>query len=215
MITLVLADDHDLVRVGIRRLLEEVADFKVIGEASSGEEAVTRVRELSPDVVLLDANMPGIGGLEATKRMLRYVPDVKVIVLSAYIEEPLPQKFLEVGARGYLTKGANIDEIENAVRKVKSGQIYLTPEVAQQMAIRSVQKESSPFDKLSERETQVMMMITQGVKVTEISKLLCLSPKTVNSYRYRLFEKLGVNGDVELTHLAIRYGLIKAGMQQD
>ncbi len=211
MIRVLIADDHDLVRMGVRRLLEEINGVSVVGEASNGEEAVKLVRREHPDIVLLDANMPGIGGLEATRRMLRYDPDVKIVVLSASCEDPLPQKFIEAGARGYLTKEGSLEEMERAIRKVKAGEIFLTPKVAQQLALKSFSKSESPFDALSEREMQVMMMITRGIKVSEISETLCLSPKTVNSYRYRLFEKLNVEGDVELTHLAIRYGLVQPG----
>jgi len=209
LITVIVVDDHDLVRTGVRRLLDELSGIEVLAEASTGEGAVTKMRELNPDVVLLDANMPGIGGFEATRRMVRYNPDVKIVILSAHADDPLPSKFIEAGARGYLTKGTDVAEMERAIRKVHAGEIFLTSEVAQQLALKSFQKgQATPFESLSDREMQVMLMITRGIKVPEISDTLCLSPKTVNSYRYRLFEKLKVDGDVELTHLAIRHGLL-------
>lgn len=212
MIKVLLVDDHELVRTGIKRLLADVQGLKVIGEAETGEDAIKVAREKQPDVVLMDARMPGIGGLEATKRILRYNPDLKVIALTVHGEEPFPSMFLQAGAAGYLTKGAGVDEMVRAIKQVFAGQHYLAPEIAQQLALRQFTgaKEPNPFESLSEREMQVMMMITAGQKVQDISDKLCLSPKTVNTYRYRLFEKLGVNGDVELTHLAIRHGILDA-----
>ncbi len=209
MIDVLIVDDHDLVRMGIHRLLSDLQNIKVIAEANNGEDAVSMMRKLDPDIVLMDADMPGIGGLEATRRMLRYNPDVKIIILSAHAEDPLPSLFLEVGVRGYLTKGASTNEMAVAIQQVNVGQIHIAPEIAQQLALKSLNKESkNPFDQLSDREMQVMLMITKGIKVPEISDTLCLSPKTINSYRYRLFDKLGVDGDVELTHMALRYHLI-------
>ena len=209
MINVLLVDDHDLVRVGIRRLLTDLKGIKVVGEAKSGEEAIRVVRDLQPHVVLMDVKMPGIGGLEATRKLLRTDPDIKVIAVTVYGDEPFPSRLLQAGAAGYITKGSSLDEMVQAIRTVHSGQRYISPEVAQQLALKHLSdQEASPFDTLSERELQVMIMITNGQKVQEISDKLCLSPKTVNSYRYRLFEKLSVNSDVELTHLAMRHGMI-------
>ncbi|KRW50820.1 two-component system response regulator UvrY [Aeromonas sp. HMWF036] len=211
MINVFLVDDHELVRTGIRRILEDVRGIKVVGEAQSGETAVTFCRQHHPDVILMDMNMPGIGGLEATRKILRIRPDVRIIVLTIHSENPFPTKVMQAGAAGYLTKGAGPDEMIQAIRLVHSGQRYISPEIAQQMALSQfASADENPFKSLSERELQIMMMITKGQKVTDISEQLNLSPKTVNSYRYRLFSKLGINGDVELTHLAIRYGMLDA-----
>lgn len=209
MIKILVVDDHELIRTGISRMLADYEKIKVIGEAASGEEAVTIAREHRPDVVLMDANMPGIGGLEATRRLVRYDPDIKVIAVTIYNEEPYPTKFMQAGAAGYMTKGTDIAEIVVAIRQVNSGKRYIAPDIAQEMALKALNPvEESPFEQLSEREMQVMLMITQGQKVSDISDQLFLSPKTVNSYRYRLFEKLEIDNDVELTHMAIRYGVI-------
>jgi two-component system, NarL family, invasion response regulator UvrY len=209
VINVFLVDDHELVRTGIKRLLEDVRGIKVVGEAASGEMAVQWCRSNETDIVLMDMNMPGIGGIEATRRILRNKPDVKVIVISIHSEEPYPTKVMQAGAAGYLTKSAAPMEMINAIRQVKSGQRYLSPEIAQQMALSQFKPaEENPFQTLSERELQIMMMITTGQKVNDISEQLTLSPKTVNSYRYRLFSKLDVSGDVELTHLAIRHGIL-------
>lgn len=210
LIKVLIVDDHELIRTGISRLLSDFDNIDVVGAASSGEEAVSLSRELRPDVVLMDANMPGIGGLEATRRLVRFDPDIKVIAVTVHNEEPYPTKFMQAGAAGYMTKGADIQEILIAIRQVKTGKRYIAPEIAQEMALNALNPaEDSPFDSLSEREMQVMLMITQGQKVPDISEQLFLSPKTVNSYRYRLFEKLNIENDVELTHMAIRYGVIE------
>lgn len=208
MIKIFVVDDHDLVRTGISRMLADVAGLKVVGEAASGEEALKRIRETSPDVVLMDAKMPGIGGLEATRKLLRQNADVKVIAVTACGEEPFPSRFLQAGASGYLTKGAALDEMVKAIRLVHAGQRYISPDVAQQLALKPFRTEASPFDQLSERELQIALMIVNCQKVQEISDKLFLSPKTVNSYRYRIFEKLGINSDVELTLLAVRHGML-------
>ena len=211
MINVLLVDDHELVRTGIKRILDDVRGFKVVGEAKTGEEAVQFCRQNNPDIVLMDMNMPGIGGLEATKKICRFCPDVKVIVLTMQCEDPFPSKVMQIGAHGYLTKSAGPEEVVNAIRAVKTGQRYIAPEIAQQIALAqfSGRNEENPFATLSDRELQIMLMITKGEKVQTIADQLNLSSKTVNSYRYRMFEKLDVGGDVELTHLAIRHKMIE------
>ena len=210
MIKVLLVDDHELVRMGIKRLLQDVPGIKVVGEAATGEEAVLLSKDLSSDVVIMDVNMPGIGGLEATRKMVRHNPDIKVLALTIYEDEPYPSRLLQAGASGYITKGSDPEEMIRAIRTIHSGQRYISPEIAQQIAIKRFTKgDESPLDALSERELQIMLMITQGQKVQDISKKLCLSPKTVNSYRYRIFEKLNINSDVELTLLAMRLGMLE------
>jgi two-component system, NarL family, invasion response regulator UvrY len=210
LINVLLVDDHELVRTGIKRILEDVRGFKVVGEAKTGEEAVQFCRQHSPNIVLMDVNMPGMGGLEATKKICRYCPDVKIIVLTVNCEDPFPSTVMQIGAQGFLTKGAGSDEMVRAIRCVHAGQRYIAPEIAQQIALAQVsgRSDENPFHSLSERELQIMLMITKGEKAQNIAERLNLSSKTVNSYRYRMFEKLNVGGDVELTHLAIRYKMI-------
>ncbi|MDF2445453.1 MAG: gacA [Moraxellaceae bacterium] len=211
VIKVLVVDDHDLVRMGITRMLTDIAGIKVVGEASSGEEAIRLSRELSPQVVLMDVKMPGIGGLEATRKLLRQDPDLRVVAVTACDEEPFPSRLLKAGAAGYLTKGAALEEMVKAIRAVANGQRYISPDIAQQLALKNLEEEkSSPFEALSEREMQITMMIVNCQKVQEISDRLFLSPKTVNSYRYRIFEKLGIDSDVELTLLAVRHGLLSA-----
>lgn len=211
MISVMLVDDLDLVRTGIRKILDDASGIKVVAEASSGEEAVKLARQMNPHVVLMDVKMPGIGGFEATRKLLRMDPNLKVLVVTICDNDFYPARLLQVGASGYLTKGASMDEMVQAIKTVHAGQRYISPEIASRLAFKHVtDKEESPFETLSERELQVMLMITKGMKVQEIADKLCLSPKTVNSYRYRIFEKLRIKNDVELTLLAIRHGLVES-----
>ena len=209
MIKVLVVDDPDLVRMGITRMLSDITGISVVGEAANGEDCLRVSRELDPHVVLMDIKMPGIGGLEATRKLLQQSPDVKVLAVTVCDEEPFPSRLLKAGAAGYLTKGAALEEMVHAIRAVASGQRYISPEIAQRLALSSLEEEKiSPFDDLSEREMQISMMIVSCQKVQEISDRLFLSPKTVNSYRYRIFEKLGIESDVELTLLAVRHGLL-------
>ena len=152
MINVFLVDDHELVRTGIRRIIEDVRGMKVVGEADSGENSVKWCRANHADVILMDMNMPGIGGLEATKKILRFNPDIKIIVLTIHTENPFPTKVMQAGAAGYLTEGAAPDEMVNAIRMVNSGQRYISPEIAQQMALSQFSAPSdNPFKELSKR----------------------------------------------------------------
>ncbi len=210
MIKILLADDHQLVRTGLRHILSGASDVEVVGEASSGEQAVQMARQLHPDLVLMDVNMPGIGGIEATRKIRRAAPEARVIAVTVHIDTPFPEQLHEAGALGYVTKGCPADELLAAIRTVAQGRPYIAGEVSQRMTLARLTggDTDSPFTNLSQREMQVMLMITQGHRTQDISDSLCLSPKTVSTYRHRLFEKLQVETDVELTHLALRYGLI-------
>lgn len=210
-IKVLIVDDHALVRKGIMSLLEDAKDIEVIAEASSGEEALRMANQHHPNVLLMDIQMPGIGGLEAARKILHSNPDIKVLALTVHESEIYPSRFLESGASGYITKNSTTTELEQAIRTVHAGQRYISPIIAQKLALKrfSSGEKRSPFDNLSKRELQIVMMITQGKKPQEVAKILHLSPKTVNTYRYRIFEKLNIKSDVELTHLAIQYDLIE------
>ncbi|GGY66902.1 UvrY/SirA/GacA family response regulator transcription factor [Marinobacter zhanjiangensis] len=215
MISVLVVDDHELVRSGITRMLADNPDIEVLGEASSGEEAIESVRNRRPDIVLMDIRMPGIGGLEATRKILRLDDSIRVIVVTACADDPYPTRVMQAGATAYITKGADIDEMVRAIRKAHSGQRYISPEIAQKMALKQLggdadDQDESLFDRLSERELQIAMMVVDCQKVQDISDKLCLSPKTVNSYRYRIFEKLEISSDVELALMAVRFGLLDA-----
>jgi len=197
--------------MGIRRLLEDQSDMNVVAEAEDGETALLLVKKHNPNVILLDMKMPGIDGWEVTRRLTKSHPKTKVIAVTAMrFESTLPSRILQLGAMGYIAKESCAEEMAAAVRKVHQGQRYLSAEIAQQLAIDSLQEQTdTPFDLLSEREMQVMLMITRGMTVAEISERLFLSSKTVNGYRYRMFEKLHIRNDVELTYLAMKFGLIE------
>ena len=210
MIRVLIVDDHALVRMGIRRLLDDLPDMDVVAEAENGETALAMVKLHQPDVVLLDMKMPGIDGWEVTRRLQKTSPHVKVIAVTALSSEPLPTRVLQLGAMGYLTKDSGPEEMAAAIRKVVKGEKYLSAEIAQKMAINSLlAPQDSPFDLLSEREMQVMLMITSGMTVQDIADRLFLSSKTINGYRYRMFEKLAIKNDVELTYLAMKHRVIE------
>lgn len=211
MIRVLIVDDHQLVRIGTSRLLEDGEGLEIIANANSDEQAIEFVQQLSPDVVLMGVQTPGIGGLKATRRCLRIDPDVKIIAVTIHEDEPYPSKLLKVGVSGYITKKANMEEMVRAIRKVMAGERYISSDVAQQLALRPFNdKPASPFEQLSRREMQITLMVIMGHKVNEILERLFLSPKTINSYRYRIFEKHNVNNDVSLTKLAIMHGIIDA-----
>ena len=209
MINVLLVDDHELVRTGIRRLLSDIDGINVYAEAKDGENAINEVRKKRPDVVLMDVSMPGIGGLEATRKLKQIDPTLPVIILTVHTDDPFPTSLLKAGASGYLHKGCTVDEIVSAIREVHAGHRYICSEIAQNLALSLLPgSDGSPFDNLSQREMQVMFMLVQGNKVQDISEKLCLSPKTISTYRYRLFDKLAVRNDAELTRLAMRYGML-------
>ena len=209
MIRVLVVDDHRLFRLGLLRMLADQTNITVVGEARNGEEAIVACRELAPSVVLMDIRMPGIGGIEATRRILRLRRDIKVIALTACEDQPFPAQMMRAGAVGYLTKGVSAQETIDAIRKVFVGQKYCSSEVAQDLAFSVFDEDTScPFSELSGREMQITMMVVNCQRVQKISQDLHLSPKTVNSYRYRIFEKLRVNSDVELVLLAVRHGMI-------
>jgi two-component system, NarL family, invasion response regulator UvrY len=210
MVKVLIVDDHALFRVGIRRLLDGLPDVEVVADAKNGEQALDFVKQHKPNVVLLDMKMPGIDGWEVTRRLKKTHPQVKVIAVTAMCAEPLPTRVLQLGAMGYLTKESGAEEMIEAIRRVAKGEKYLSAEVAQKMAISSLDTmQESPFDSLSEREMQVMLMITSGLTVQEIANRLFLSSKTINGYRYRMFAKLGIKNDVELTFLAMKHRVIE------
>lgn len=210
MINILLIDDHSLVRTGIKRLLEDTKQVKIIGEAESGEESIQLAQQLKPDVILMDVNMPGIGGVEASRRILQRDPSQKIIVLTIHTEQTFPKRLLEIGAKGYLTKECKIDEMMNAIKLVNNGGSYIEPRIAQQLALSLLPGNAeNPVDRLSRREFQVMLMISHGLTNNEISEKLCLSPKTVSTYRSRLLEKLGAHNEVDLIKIAVEQGMVE------
>ena len=205
--TVLIADDHELVRTGLRRLLEDL-DCEVVAEAASGEAAVQAARETRPDIALIDIHMPGIGGLEATQKLQRMHPDCRVVILTAHPDGPLPRALLEIGVAGFLTKDCSVTEMHQAIHRVSSGGRYVSREVAQNIALDAVDgAKSSPFDRLTARELQVALMLLAGEANRDIARSLRVSPKTVTTYRQRIFSKVGVRTIQDLLRLAIQFGL--------
>ncbi len=213
MISVLLVDSHELVRTGIEALLNATEDIAVVGVAKSGEEAVDAMATLSPDVVLMDVNMPGIGGIEASRKILQDNPEAKIITLSFNNDGPITPQLFKLGVLGFISKNSPVDEMINAIRKVMAGDCYLSADVANNLAIQSLPGYyESPFSKLSRRESEVVDLILQGKSIKEMSELLILSDKTVNTYRYRLYDKLNIKNDVELTRLAFKFGHIDTAL---
>ena len=209
MIKVFLVDDHELVRTGIEVLLNSEDDIDVVGVSNCGESALEMLDTITPDVVLMDVNMPGIGGGEACRRVLQKFPEVKVIALSVHNDGPIPQQLLKLGALGFISKGSPVDEMVCAIRAVHGGKRYLCSEVANNLAFQGLPgAKESPFEKLSQRESEVANLILQGKSIKDMSDMLVLSDKTINTYRYRLYEKLKIKNDVELTRLAIKFNYI-------
>ncbi len=210
MIKILLVDDQQLVRFGLKGLLERTTDIEVIGDVASGEEAVEFVKTHETDVVLMDLRMPGIGGLEATRRVARASPKTRVLVATVHIQDPYPKSLFKVGAAGFLSKAASEEELIRAIHAVHAGERYISPDVAEMLNLKTLNaKEPTPFSKLAERELQVVLMLLTGKKINYLAKQLHVSSKTVCTYRYRIYDKLGVETDVGLTLLAFRHGLLE------
>lgn len=210
MIKIILADDHCLVRTGLRRLIDDVENLTVIAEADNGNDAILHVKEHQPDVAILDINMPGLDGIKTTEILRRDYPELKIIIVSMHSDELFPQRLIKAGANAYLTKDSGIQEITHAINEVMASRNYICTEVAQKLALSNTGSNgASPFKSLSKRELEVLGLMIKGLKVADISNKLCLSPKTVSTYRYRLLGKLSVQNDIELAKLAMRHGFIE------
>jgi DNA-binding NarL/FixJ family response regulator len=202
-----MVDDHALVRTGMRMILSNEVDIQVVGEAETGEQALPMIRQLEPDVVLCDLHLPGISGLEVTERIMRAGRGPRVIMVSVLEDGPLPKRLLEAGAHGYVGKGGDAAELVRAVREVARGKRYLGGNVAQNMALSGIGG-GTPLDALSDREVEIAMLLVQGLRQQEIAERLCLSPKTVNTHKARLFRKLQVEDSIALTRLLQQYGVV-------
>ena len=205
-----LVDDHAVVRMGFKMLLETDADIKVVCEAESGEQAIQRYVEFKPHVVVMDITMPGIGGMEAIERILAKDSAAKILVLSAHEDSVHPKRVLNAGAMGYLTKRSAAEEMIKAIRVVASGKKYLEAGVAQQMAIQQLSGDQNPVDVLSPREFEVFMALAKGKTTNEIAETLFLSPRTVGTHLYNIKQKLNANNSAEIALIAMRSGLLEA-----
>ena len=208
-IGVMLVDDHAVVRMGFRMLLEGSDDIKVLGEADSGEDAVRQFAETKPDVIVMDISMPGIGGLEAIDRILAKDPNMRILALSAHEDVMHARRVLKAGAVGYLTKRSAAEELMHAIRVVHQGKTYLEPGIAQQMAVEQVSGQRNPVDTLSEKEFKVFLSLARGQSVQDIADVMSLSPRTVGTHLYNIKQKLGASNSAELAIIAIRAGLIE------
>ena len=209
-IKVMLVDDHAVVRMGFKMLLESASDIKVIAEAENGEQAVKGYVEHHPDVVVMDITMPGIGGLEAIERIMAKDNTARILVLSAHEDSVHPKRVLNAGAMGYLTKRSAAEELIKAIRTVAGRKMYLEASVAQQMAIQQLNGGKNPVDVLSDREFEVFMALAKGKSTNEIAETLCLSPRTVGTHLYNIKQKLNANNSAEIALIAMRSGLLDA-----
>ena len=209
MIRVMLVDDHALVRMGFRMLLAD-AQIEVVAEAETGEEACSMYPRVQPDAVVMDLSMPGMGGLEALRRLLAQDPKARVLVLSAFEDTAHPRRALRAGALGYLTKRSAPDALIAAVSAVARGQRYIDADTAQALALAQLDGDASPADTLSEREFSVFIQLARGQSVAMIAETLKLSPSTVGTHLYHVKQKLGASNQSELTLVALRWGLIQA-----
>lgn len=207
-IKILLVDDHAVVRMGFKMLIEAETDIKVIGEAESGEAAIKLFQELKPDIIVMDITMPGIGGLEAIDRIMAKDKNTKILVLSAHEDSVHPKRVLNAGAMGYLTKRSAAEELIKAIKSIHQGKRYLEPNIAQQMAITQLSGETNPVEILSDREFEVFMALAKGKSTNDIADTLCLSPRTVGTHLYNIKQKLNANNSAEIALIAIRCGLI-------
>ena len=207
-INVLLVDDHAVVRMGFKMLLESDSDIKVVAEADSGENGVKMYMEHKPDVVVMDITMPGIGGLEATDRIIAKDSSARILVLSAHEDSVHPKRVLNAGAMGYLTKRSAAEELIKAIRTVAGRKMYLEASIAQQMAIQQLNGEKNPVDVLSDREFEVFMALAKGESTNQIAEILSLSPRTVGTHLYNIKQKLNANNSAEIALIAMRSGLI-------
>lgn len=210
MIRVALIDDHELVRTGYRLILSAQPDIEIVGEAEDGQAGLQLLKRLEPDVALVDVQMPGLNGIEVTDRARRSNLRTRIVIVSMVSESPFPRRLLAACASGYVTKGCAAAELVKAVRTVADGRRYLAASVAERLALDALDGNAgSPFEALTTRELEVAMMLSSGQDMQLIAKTLKLSPKTVATYKYRLFEKLEIDNTVALAHLAGIHGLME------
>ena len=209
LIRVMLVDDHAVVRAGIKRLLEQESQFSVVAEAESGERAYTLFGEFLPDVCVMDISMPGMGGLEAIKKIIARYPNAKLLVLSMHENAAFANQAIKAGAKGYLAKNCLAEELINALESVIKNQHYISANVAQKIAVESHSKQQDLLQQLTAREFEIFRMLCEGVEINQIGNTLNISIKTVANYQTTIKQKLGIHNTVEMVRLAIRYGLIE------
>ena len=207
--TILLVDDHAVVRAGVRRLLEQEPLFEVIGEAESGEKAYQILAELKPDVMVMDLSMPGMGGLEAIRRILMRYEKAKILVLSMHEDLSFANQALKLGAKGYLTKNTLADDLVKSIETVTQGDVFLSDEIAKKMAMQSISGNQDPVHELSAREFEIFRLLAEGLDIDAIASTLNISSKTVSNYQTMIKQKLDINTPIELIRYAIKVGVIK------
>ena len=207
--TIVLVDDHAVVRAGVRRLLEQEPLLEVIGEAESGEKAYQIFGELKPDVMVMDLSMPGMGGLEAIRRILMRYEKAKILVLSMHEDLSFANQALKLGAKGYLIKNTLADDLVKSIETVSNGEVFLSAEIAKKMAMQSISGDKDPIHELSAREFEIFRLLAEGLDIDGIATTLNISSKTVSNYQTMIKQKLDINSPVELIRYAIKTGVIK------
>lgn len=213
LIRVLIADDHRLVRAGLSELLRDQPGIEVVGEAADGEAVLDLTPRLRPDVILMDVQMPRLGGIEATRRLSASQPEARVIAISALDADPVPARIMEAGAWGFLGKSAEPGEVIAAVRRVADGERYVPTALAKRLALsKQSGEELGMFMSLSRRELELVLYTAQGLGTLAVAQRLCLSPKTVSTYRRRVYDKLGVDNDIDLVKLAAGHGLITLDM---
>ncbi|NOY71820.1 MAG: response regulator [Gammaproteobacteria bacterium] len=205
----ILVDDQVLVRNGLSELIQQTEGMIVVAQFSRFDELLNYLRNHYAELIVMEWNLPGIGGIETIRRLRKSYPGIKILIVSSAIYDPFPRRLIEAGANGLVSKKSSPDEFNRALKETIKGQQYMSVDVVQQALAREylAPSQKSPFEELSNRELQVMKLAVEGERTRDISHSLSLSPKTVSTYRHRLYDKLGVKGDVELTRLAIRYGV--------
>lgn len=209
VLRIMLADDHAVVRSGLRRLLEQGGSMEVVGEAESGEQAYQVYCDCQPDVLVMDMSMPGMGGLEALRRILSRYPSARIVVFSMHENAAFAAQALSSGARGYVVKSGAADDLLRAMREAVAGKTWISPSVAQSIALQALSGDDDPMRRLSSREFEVFRLLAEGHAVENIADMLKISQKTVANYQTLLKQKLGVSSPVELVRLAIRHGIIE------
>lgn len=204
----VLVDDHAVVREGYRRLLERTSDIQVVAEAANGEDAYRLICDEQPDVAVLDISLPGLGGIEVTRRVISRLPEQKILMFSMHEDTVFSSRALQAGARGYVTKSAAPEVLIEAVRLVAAGKLYISQEMAQELAIQMIPGREKPIDALSAREFEVFRLLVAGHTLQEISEIMHLSYKTVANYQSSIRQKLDVNNTAQVVRVALNHGLV-------
>lgn len=210
MIRILLADDHTMVREGLKQILGDIADFTVVAEASNGQEVLTKVRDRAPDVLILDMSMPGTSGIALIRQLKSETPRLPILVLSMHKEEQYAVRAIKAGASGYITKESAFEQLASAIRKIAGGGVFISTSIGERLAQDYGRpSDAAPHTRLSEREYQVFQMLVAGMSITDIASHLCLSAKTVSTHKWRILQKMEMSNSSDLIHYAIEHQLVE------